>query len=45
MARKKGLTEFDILELYVNEMESQGANRNLVQRDYPLEVVPELIRV
>ena len=30
MAKKKEITEFDILELYVGEMESQGANRNLV---------------
>ena len=31
MAKEKEITEFDILELYVKEMESQGANRNLVQ--------------
>ncbi len=32
MAKKiKEITEFDILELYVLEMESEGANRNLVR--------------
>ncbi len=31
MAKKREVTEFDILDLYVSEMESQGANRNLVR--------------
>lgn len=31
MAKIREATEFDILELYVSEMESQGANRNLVR--------------
>jgi hypothetical protein len=30
MSRKKEIAEFDILELYVSEMESQGVNRNLI---------------
>lgn len=30
MAKIKNVTEFDILELHVSEMESHGANRNLV---------------
>lgn len=31
MAKIKDITEFDILELYVDEMESEGANRNLIR--------------
>ena len=31
MAKKNEITEFDILELYADEMESEGANRNLIR--------------
>lgn len=33
MSRSRQATEFDLLEIYVEEMERQGVNRNLVRLD------------
>lgn len=42
MSKIKEVTEFDILELYVSEMESHGANRNLVRVSVDDSMVSDL---